>query len=116
MWRRAGGSHIRVSFGKQIVLSSDDPVDGLRPNGDVLLESAVKSYSGDVIGVQLSGEGNDGKRGMALVKINGGKVICQDESTSNNFSMPRSIIVSGNADFVLPLEKIPEKIAEIVLE
>jgi len=110
------GSHVAVSPQKTIEVLPGPPINGSIPNGDVLIESAVAAFKNGIIGIVLTGDGTDGKRGMALVKMNGGKVICQDEETSVIFSMPSQVIASGNCDFVLPLDKIAQKAAQIAGE
>jgi len=107
-----GGVHMLVNSRKEIKLSDEPPVVGLRPCADYLLESVAKHYGENVIGVVLTGMGSDGAKGMATIRKHGGKVIAQDEDTSVVFGMPQVIIEQGNADKVLPISKIPKAIME----
>jgi len=81
---------------------------------DSALKSASESYKEKVIAVVLTGMGNDGRKGAELLKQQGSSVIVQDEKTSVVFGMPKEIIEDKNADFILPLEQINEKIAELL--
>jgi two-component system chemotaxis response regulator CheB len=69
---------------------------------------------GPVIGVVLTGMGQDGTDGVQAVKEAGGVVIAQDEATSEWFSMPRSAIATGVVDYVLPLDRIGAKLVELL--
>jgi two-component system CheB/CheR fusion protein len=65
------------------------------------------------VAVVLSGFGLDGTAGVRAVKEAGGTVIVQDPGSAMNPAMPRSAIATGVADFVLPAEEMPAKIAEV---
>ncbi len=59
-----------------------------------------------LIGVLLTGMGDDGAAAMAELKRRGGRTIAQDEATSVVFGMPSELIRSGGADLVLPSGRI----------
>ena len=107
------GKHIRIENG-HIVLSSEEPMNYVRPSADVLFASAAESFGGNVIGIVLSGTGRDGARGCQEIKAKGGVTIAQNEATSRYFDMPRAAINAGAIDYVLPVEEIAGKIMEIV--
>lgn len=44
----------------------------------------------------------------------GGKVIAQDQATSKVLGMPTAAIATGCVDWILPLGKIAEAIANLV--
>jgi len=81
---------------KRFVVSSANP----------LLISAAAVYGPQAIAVVLSGDGRDGTDGAHAVRAGGGTVIAQDEKTSECFEMPGSVIQSGAADLVLPIDRI----------
>ena len=58
----------------------------------------------------LSGTGSDGTKGVKAVKEHGGLVIAQDPESSKFDGMPRSVINTGLADFILSPEEIAEEI------
>lgn len=62
------------------------------------------------IAVVLSGTGSDGTNGVKIVKEHGGLVIAQAPESAKFDGMPRSVINTGLADFVLSPEEIAEEI------
>ena len=60
--------------------------------------------------VVLSGTGSDGTNGVKAVKEHGGLVIAQAPESAKFDGMPRSVINTGLADFVLSPEEIAEEI------
>jgi two-component system chemotaxis response regulator CheB len=107
------GKHIRIENG-HIVLSSEEPVNYVRPSADVLFASAAESFGGNVIGIVLSGTGRDGARGCQEIKAKGGMTIAQNEATSRYFDMPKAAIDAEVIDYVLPVQEIAGKIMELL--
>lgn len=87
---------------------------GASPVIDVTMESAAKLYGEKAIGVLLTGMGSDGAMGLGMIKDAGGDTIAQDEETSLVFGMPKAAIERRLANEVLPLEKIAERIVDLV--
>lgn len=77
-----------------------------RPSVDVLFRSAARSAGSNVVGVIMTGMGDDGARGMAEMKQAGAKTIAQDEATSVVFGMPKEAIALGCVDRIVPLSQI----------
>lgn len=86
---------------------------GIHPSINLAMESASHLFSKNVIGVILSGMGEDGTKGCELIKNNCGIVIAQDPKTAVISSMPESAIAKGIVDYVLPPELIAKKITEL---
>jgi two-component system chemotaxis response regulator CheB len=99
-------NHMAVDARGHIVLSHEDPVDGHRPSGTVLLRSLARTYGPQAIGVVLTGMGADGAAGLLAIKNAGGQTLAQDEATSVVYGMPREAAALGAAQEVLPLEGI----------
>lgn len=85
-----------------------------KPSVDALMLSVVESYLGQVLGVILTGLGNDGTRGMKEIKNNGGRTIAESEETCVVFGMPKAVIEAGIADKVLPLHEIAGEIINAI--
>jgi len=81
---------------------------GWMPSVDTLFSSAARAMADRTLGILLTGMGRDGVKGMAAIKIMGGRTIAQDESSSIVFGMPRAAIESGTVDQVLPSREIPD--------
>ena len=64
------------------------------------------------IGVVLSGYDGDGAKGCREIKAKGGTTFAQDKSAEVS-GMPLSAEATGCVDFVLPVDKIAEKLTKI---
>ncbi|NMB02622.1 MAG: chemotaxis response regulator protein-glutamate methylesterase [Firmicutes bacterium] len=109
-----GDYHLTITPDRRIALDQGERVMFLRPAIDVTMESLPQVYGKNIIGVILTGMGRDGAKGMARIKQAGGITIAQDKNTSTIYSMPRAVAEEGNADYILPLEKIGGVITELV--
>ena len=110
-----GSHHLRLTPTGRITLDDGPRISGYRPCADVTLET-VSAFAGPMTtGVILTGMGNDGSRGVQVVKSAGGHVIVQNEATSTIFGMPAEAIKTGAVDQVLPLESIYHAVEKRVL-
>jgi two-component system CheB/CheR fusion protein len=76
---------------------------------DTLFESLALTHKEHVMGVILSGNGSDGRAGLAAIKKAGGITFAQDNSAQVP-SMPHASIDAGIVDFVLSPKKIAAKL------
>lgn len=83
---------------------------------DYFLRTLAEDQKEKAIAVILSGTGSDGTKGIDAIKQCGGMVIVQDPVTAKFDGMPNSAITSGNADFILPPEMMPEEIYNHIQE
>ena len=79
-----------------------------RPAIDVLFKSAAECYGEGVLGVVMTGMGNDGKEGAAWIKAQGGTVLTEAEESCVIYGMPRSVVEAGLSDAAVPLNKWPK--------
>ena len=77
---------------------------------DIFFSSLAEERREHSIVVVLSGTGSDGTNGVKAVKEHGGLVIAQDPESAKFDGMPKSVIKTGLADFVLSPEEIAEEI------
>lgn len=82
------------------------------PSVDLMISSLAEATNGSMLGVILTGMGNDGFKGMQLLKSKGGLTIAQDEATSTIYGMPKACVDGGVADEVLPLGQIGFEISK----
>lgn len=94
--------------GDRLMLS--DAVGTLNHPIDAFFVSLAEERKERSIAVVLSGTGSDGTNGVKSVKEHGGLVIAQDPESAKFDGMPRSVINTGLADFVLSPEEIAEEI------
>jgi two-component system chemotaxis response regulator CheB len=87
---------------------------GVMPAADILFESIAELVKADAVGVVLTGMGADGGRGLMLMRNAGAKTIGQDEATCVVYGMPKVAKDLGGVTFELPLDRIADKIMELV--
>ncbi len=92
------------------------PIQGIKPSADLMFNSLGEVFKNRVIGVILTGMGNDGTEGLRVIKEHGGYVISQDEESSLIFGMPKSAIDAGVVDIVMNVSKIPETLEKLCNE
>ena len=105
----------RRGTGVFTALTQAPPENFCRPAVDVLFRSAAGVYGDGVLGVVLTGMGQDGLRGSEEIVRRGGRVIAQDEATSVIWGMPGSAVASGVCSAVLPLDQIGPRIVRAFL-
>ncbi len=108
-----GGLHLRVTLDR-LKVTADNGESLYKPSVDVLAESAFAAFGKHVLGVMLTGMGNDGAREFTRLRRAGAYIIAQDQATSVVWGMPRAVLEAGAADEVLALEHIGGRIAEIL--
>jgi two-component system chemotaxis response regulator CheB len=97
------GYHLLVESDRTFSLSCDAPVLFSRPSIDVLFESCADAYGSGLLAMVLTGANEDGARGLAQVKAQGGLTAVQDPATALHAVMPDAAIRAAEPDFVLPL-------------
>ncbi|MBA2320515.1 MAG: chemotaxis response regulator protein-glutamate methylesterase [Deltaproteobacteria bacterium] len=107
--------HLGVSKRGTVALSDVPLVGGFRPSGTLLFQSVASSYGAASIAVILTGMGSDGLAGVRELKAAGGRVIAQDEATSEIFGMPGVVVEARIADSVLPIGAIGGEITRLCM-
>ena len=105
------GAYLSIRGGA-LRLSEPRERHGARLPFDFFLRSLAEELGERAICVILSGTGGDGSLGLKAVKEKGGLVIAQDPDDAEYDGMPRSAIMTGAVDLVLPVAKIPETLAK----
>lgn len=85
-----------------------------RPAVDVLFQSAADVYGSRVLGVVMTGMGNDGVIGAAHVKARGGHIITEAESSCIVYGMPRAVVEACVSDRVATLNDMARTIMEMI--
>ncbi|BAJ65143.1 protein-glutamate methylesterase/protein-glutamine glutaminase [Anaerolinea thermophila] len=85
-----------------------------RPSVDVLFKSAAEVYGSRLLGIVMTGMGNDGTSGAAWIKSQGGTVIAEARESCVVYGMPRSVVEAGLADFSVPLQGMAEAILKMI--
>ncbi|MBF0624192.1 MAG: chemotaxis response regulator protein-glutamate methylesterase [Magnetococcales bacterium] len=108
-----GSKHMMLkrSGARYFVEVRDGPlVSRHRPSVDVLFRSAARYGGKNVVGVIMTGMGDDGARGMKEMKDAGAYNIAQDEASCVVFGMPKEAIKHGGVDVVKPLNLIAQEV------
>ena len=101
---------MKVAHGGKIVLTKDEPENGLRPSVSYLFRSLAAVYGGDAVAGLLTGMGRDGAEELRLLKEKGAVTFAQDKDSSVVHGMPGEAIKLDAATFILA----PDKIAAVL--
>lgn len=110
-----GGRHLEFENVRGRIalrVTSQLGADKYSPSVDRLFTTASKCYGDGLLGVVLTGMGDDGRDGAQAIRAAGGRVIAESEETAVIFGMPRQVIRSGGADQVLRLDRIASAIKQ----
>jgi two-component system chemotaxis response regulator CheB len=77
---------------------------------DVLFQSAAKTYGRRVLGVIMTGMGNDGTQGAAWVKAQGGMILTESEESCIIYGMPRCVVEAGLSDEAVAIAAMAREI------
>jgi len=114
-----GGMQMRMGVGHAgpvAIIRKEPPINHHAPSVDALFLSAVESYHSRVIGVLLTGMGNDGAQGLLRIRAAGGQTVAQDEATSVVYGMPQEAVKLGAAAAVLPVGRIVPYLLQLLTE
>lgn len=107
---------VSVRAGGPVALPApSSPEHRWHPSVDRLVASAAACLPADrLIGVLMTGMGNDGARTMAALRAAGGRTIAEAEETAVVWGMPGELVKAGGADHVLPVDAIAGQILDLV--
>lgn len=114
-------NHIYVIPSNKILVASDGVLklsprsakDKLNLPINIFFSSLAEVHQANAIGIILSGNGTDGTAGLKDIKDHGGLTLAQEPGTASYESMPQHAIDASVVDFILPSQKIPEKLMEL---
>lgn len=85
------------------------------PSVDRMVESALEVVDpARLIGVLLTGMGNDGAAAMATLRERRGRTIAESEETAVVWGMPQDLIRRGGAEVILPVHRVAEQLEKWV--
>ena len=106
-----GGKHMKVVLRNNIPcikIFKGEPVNFCMPSVDVLFFSAAEVYKNQILGILLTGLGEDGAAGLEAIKKQGGKTIAESEQTCVVYVMPKAAVKRGAANFIVPNYEIKD--------
>jgi len=84
------------------------------PSTDRLVKSAMSHVPAPrLVGILMTGMGNDGARAMAQLHAEGGRTIAEAETTAVVWGMPGELVKAGGADWIVPLPEIAERLLQL---
>jgi two-component system chemotaxis response regulator CheB len=85
------------------------------PSTNRLMKSAMDHFApAQLIGVLMTGMGNDGAEAMSDLHAKGGMTIAEAEETAVVWGMPGELVKAGGADWVVPLPKIAGRLLQMI--
>jgi two-component system chemotaxis response regulator CheB len=108
-----GGVHLTLTRNSVLHLHDGEKVNSVRPSIDVAMKSVSAPFGIRIAGIILTGMGADGAAGISHIKQLGGITIAQDQKTSVIYGMPRAAAETGRIDFILPTERIADKMKDL---
>lgn len=103
------GHHLKFGNDKHFVYDQQ-PESIHRPSVNALFESVAETFGSRAIGALLTGMGDDGARGLKLMRDRGGFTLAQDKESSVIYGMPKVAFELGACQEVVPLSKIGQQI------
>ena len=115
-----GDADILLSLRKDVLFGKPAPKSesyNWHPSVDRLVESALRIVEPrKIIGILMTGMGNDGAAAMAELNARGGYTIAEAEETAVVWGMPGSLVKLGGASSVRPLEQICDALMALFAE
>jgi two-component system, chemotaxis family, protein-glutamate methylesterase/glutaminase len=108
-----GGFHLTVrrEGGAVNIVLDDGPAENFcRPAVDPMFRSLAAVFGPGVLGVVLTGMGQDGREGARQITGAGGSVLVQDQASSVVWGMPGAVAEAGYASAVLPLAELAPRV------
>jgi two-component system chemotaxis response regulator CheB len=114
-----GGADMQVAIrgGKPTAITTPENNDFLwHPSVELLGRTVLEHFDAThVLGVMLTGMGNDGSDAFTKIKNQGGRTIAESEDSAVVFGMPAELIKKGGATVTLPADRIARQINAWVL-
>ena len=111
-----GGIHMEVKkdrFNYKIALRDFPKVNSHKPSANVLLTSVAKEAKVASTGFIFTGMGDDGAKGLLLMREVGAKTYAQNEKTAVVYGMPKVAVEIGGTDKTLSIFEIIKTINNI---
>ncbi|MDF2643803.1 MAG: chemotaxis response regulator protein-glutamate methylesterase [Pseudomonas sp.] len=105
--------HIRLLKNGTLAYTAEPVHEIYRPSIDVFFESVARYWSGDAVGVLLTGMGRDGAQGLKTLREQGFLTIAQDQASSAVYGMPKAAANLDAAVEIRSLTTIAPRLVEV---
>ena len=104
----------RRSVGLMAMSAPSDARYPWHPSTNRLVESALNHVAAaQLVGVLMTGMGNDGAAAMTRLHQLGGATIAESKDTAVVWGMPGELVAAGGADWTEPVHKIATRLLEL---
>ncbi|MGE3609336.1 MAG: chemotaxis response regulator protein-glutamate methylesterase [Bacteriovoracaceae bacterium] len=98
-----------------ISLNQNPQRNSVRPAADYLFESAADVYGKSLLGIVLTGMGEDGARGAKYLREKDGLVIIQNKESCVVFGMPGAVFNNDDFDEIQDLQTIANSMKSVIM-
>lgn len=100
-------AHALIEAGQppKVRLVARDPVEGMRPSATLLFGTMARAGA-PAVGAILTGMGEDGAKGLKLMRDAGAATFAQDPDTATVSEAPAAAVASGAAQVALPIDAL----------
>lgn len=105
--------HIRLLKDGTLAYTAEPVNEVYRPSIDVFFESVTRYWTGEAVGVLLTGMGRDGAQGLKAMRERGFLTIAQDQASSAVYGMPKAAAAIDAAVEIRPLHTIAPRLMEV---
>lgn len=112
-----GGFHMLVQKGPDglfIKLNQGPQRNSVRPAADYLFESACDIFKNHLLGVVLTGMGEDGAEGAKYIHDMNGAILIQDKESCVVFGMPGAVFLNDDYDDIMNLKEISDYLRTVI--
>ncbi|MDQ7984270.1 chemotaxis response regulator protein-glutamate methylesterase [Pseudomonas sp. G34] len=106
-------NHMRLLRNGTLTYTEEPRSHVYRPSIDVFFDSLVEYWTGEAIGVLLTGMGRDGALGLKNMRSRGFATIAQNQASCAVYGMPKAAAELQAAKEILALERIAPRIVEL---
>lgn len=105
--------HLRLLKSETLTYTAEPVNEIYRPSIDVFFESVAQFWSGDAVGIVLTGMGRDGAQGLKSMRDRGFLTIAQDRESSAVYGMPKAAAAIDAACEIRALDTIAPRLREV---
>lgn len=94
----------------QVRIVDPPPPQIYTPSVDVLFRTGAYIYGSKVLGVVLTGMGNDGSSGVREIYSHGGRILAESEESCVVYGMPKEAVATGCVEKIVAIDRLLQEI------